>query len=391
MQTTGKALLLTSFLALMPIVATYAKGDGEGPRLLRWGRQLLSYIDTLALKGVDRDYIGVPERPWQVVVRGNTNRASLDMSSTINDNDIFAYIEGEIDCDYHIRSGQESYVGVWGGYRGYGLGYSRAVGAASDGSLLTLGMTGSHYGLNLRHHHFLTDEIEVHDRGTIMGNTVDTTAAERLASPVHVRSVIVDAYYMFNGRRFSYSAAYDQSAYQLRSAGSFMVGAMYYYANIDYADPQNDEPIFMMDDIGQLRQWQFSLGAGYAYNYVPTRGVLVSAMLMPMLTAYNRLQTYRYNSVLKQFYLKQSDIGIIDLIEMDEAGKTIWPDEKRHKTSEMSRMTLNFNARASVTWNIGERAYLNAYGQLYNFRFRHDNNRGALTEWFVNAALGLRF
>ena len=34
------------------------------------------------------------------------------------------------------------------------------------------------------------------------------------------------------------SAAYDQSAYQLRSAGSFIVGATYYYS-VNYAENRN--------------------------------------------------------------------------------------------------------------------------------------------------------
>ena len=69
----------------------------------------------------------------------------------------------------------------------------------------------------------------------------------------------------------------------------------------------------------------------------------------------------------------------------------MWNDEERYKTTQMSHVTLNFNARMSVTYNLGERAYFNAYGQLYNFRFHHGFNSGALTEWFVNAALGIRF
>ena len=172
-----------------------------------------------------------------------------------------------------------------------------------------------------------------------------------------------------------------------------MLGGMYYYGHIDYAKPQNMGFIFMMDDVGQMRQWQVSLGAGYAYNYVPTKGLLISGMVMPMVTGFNRLTTYRYNSLLKQMFMKDPTVDIAAMLDEDEevALMEMWPDEDRHKVSEMSHVTLNFNARGSVTYNLGESAYLNFYGQLYNFRFHHDNNHGALTEWFVNAAVGLRF
>jgi len=381
-----KAVLLTCFFALLPFVAAYG-GDGKPS----WGRRLLNYIDTLSVRGIDRNYIGLPEKPWQVVVRGSVNQANFDMNSTINGDDIFGLFDGEVSCDYSIRSGLDSYVGVWGAYRGYGISYSHSLNSNSDGSLLKLGVTGGCYGLNYRHHHFVTDECEVRDRGSVMGYPIDTTSVERLISPIHFRSLIVDGYYLFNGKRFSYSAAYDQSAYQLRSAGSFMVGAMYYYSHIDYTDQENMDIIFMMDDVGEMRQWQVSVGAGYAYNYVPAKGVLISGMLMPMLTGYNRLKSYRYNSLLKQLFLKNPTMDLEALMESDEDIEMMWPDENRYKTTETSHLTLNFNARLSLTYNLGERAYLNTYGQVYNFRFSHDQNHGALTEWFVNAALGFRF
>jgi hypothetical protein len=169
-----------------------------------------------------------------------------------------------------------------------------------------------------------------------------------------------------------------------------MVGGMYYYAHIDYVAPENIGFIFMMDDVGKMRQWQVSIGAGYAYNYVPVKGLLFSGMLMPMLTGYNRLKSYRYDSLLKQLFLKDPTRDIEALIESDDQADMMWPDDERYKTTQTSHMTLNFNARASVTYNLGESAYLNVYGQLYNFRFSHDHNHGALTEWYVNAALGFR-
>ena len=382
-----KAVFLVWILALLPLVVANA---GDGNRLLNFGRRVLNHIDTMAVRGIDTSYIGVPKKPWQVVLKGNVNKASLNMSSSINENDIFEIFDGNMTCDYYIRSGLESYLGVWAGYRGYGIGYSRSLDNGSDGSLLTLGVTGGCYGLNFRNHHFVTHECEVHDKGTIVGIPIDTTTVNHVGSPIHVRSIILDGYYMFNGRRFSYMAAYDQSAYQLRSAGSFMVGGMYYYGHIDYASSDNLDFIFLMDDVGQMRQWQMSLGAGYAYNYVPAKGLLISGMVMPMLTVYNRLKTYRYDSLLKQLFLKNPTRDIEPLLEDDEWTDVLWSDDDRYKTTQTSYMTVNFNARASLTYNMGEWAYVNVYGQVYNFRFTHDHNHGALTEWFVNAALGFR-
>ena len=33
-----------------------------------------TFIDSLSIRGVDRNYIDAPKRPWQVIVRGNINQ-----------------------------------------------------------------------------------------------------------------------------------------------------------------------------------------------------------------------------------------------------------------------------------------------------------------------------
>ena len=54
-----------------------------------------------------------------------------------------------------------------------------------------------------------------------------------------------------------------------------------------------------------------------------------------------------------------------------------------------SGMTVNFDARLSLTYNFG-RYFVNAYGQFNNMRYRHDSSHGHLNDWFVNASIGLR-
>ena len=36
----------------------------------------LAFMDSTAVKGIDRSYIDIPDRPWQIVVKNNMNRAS---------------------------------------------------------------------------------------------------------------------------------------------------------------------------------------------------------------------------------------------------------------------------------------------------------------------------
>ena len=387
----------TALLALMALALPFhaladGKGDGDSScGVVRLVKNLGTFIDSMSIQGLDRRYIESPEKPWQIIVTGNVNQSDLKMKATLSGKDMFADDWGDIYWEPHIQTDISTYAGVWLGYRGYGLGYSKNVGG-DKGSLLKFGAMGGRYGVNLRIHKFQTDEPEVKISG-YMPDWYEGTSDYVLTSPIRVRTLSLDGYYLFNGKKFSYAAAYDQSVIQKRSAGSFMAGAMYYHSSINYHDGLDADFILFMNDIGQMKQSQLSFGAGYAYNLVPCKGLLVSLIAMPMLTVYNRLQVWRYHSNLREkAYAErqnpeperedEDDYDIDDYID----DFTVWPVGS---STHHSRMTLNFDARLSVTYNLGN-WFINAYGQFSNFRYKFDLNSGRLNDWYINASIGLR-
>ncbi len=382
--------LTTLLLYLMAMLTTITAQTTKDPKgVVRFFNRLGALLDTMAVKGVDPHYIVAPKRPWQVIVKGNINQSELKMKSTINGSTMFSNVVGELEWEPTIKTTPSTYAGVWAGYRGYGFGYSWNVGG-DNGSILTFGATGGSYGINLRIHSFSNDNPEVHYKGLFTTGTntgtVSNNESTPLASPIKTRTLLLDAYYMFNGKRFSYAAAYDQSVIQKRSAGSFMVGAMYYHSHINYADDKNADFILLMDDIGRIKQWQFSIGAGYAYNLVPCRGLLINAMFMPMLTVYDRHKTWRYDSNLR-------DQAIDNVVhEEDELVKSDYRLKEGFLsvTDSHSPIALNFDTRLSLTyqWN---RFFLNAFGQFSRFHFKDGSVNGTLLDWYVNASLGIRF
>ena len=54
-----------------------------------------------------------------------------------------------------------------------------------------------------------------------------------------------------------------------------------------------------------------------------------------------------------------------------------------------SGMTLNFDARLSLTYNFG-RYFVNIFGQFNNMRYHHENSRGNMNDWSVHTSIGLR-
>ena len=341
-------------------------------------------IDTMSVKGVDRRYIEAPEKPWQLIVRGNVSQGELSMET-----------EGSVvgvnyEAIPHMKTEPSQYVGLWVGYRGYGLGYTLNVGG-DKGSYLTFGATGGAYGVNVRIHTFRNDHPDLELNSQLLPEeSIGNTDELELSSPIKVRTVIADAYYLFNGKRFSYCAAYDQSVIQKRSAGSLMAGAMYYYGHINYADHTNGDLIYLMQGLGRVKIWQGSVGVGYAYNWVPARGLLINAMAMPMLTVVNKIRTYSYDTNVFQLMadpkLMENDISSDEWDDWFHNNLRITPTGEE---TFNSGMTVNFDARLSLTYNFG-RYFVNAYGQFNNIRYRHEESHGHLNDWYVNTSIGIR-
>ena len=195
---------------------------------------------------------------------------------------------------------------------------------------------------------------------------------------------------MFNGKKFSYAAAYDQSVFQKRSAGSLMAGLMYNYTRIDYSSDHNGDLVYLMEGLGKVKLWQGSAGVGYAYNWVPARGLLVNVMFMPMLTFVNKLKAFGYATNVEEL---MEDPFFWDTNTTDEEWDE-WFYGKVHTTpmgdkTFNSGLSIGFDGRVSLTYNIG-RCFFNAYGQFNNIRYHHNNSTGYVNDWFINTAIGIR-
>lgn len=362
----------------MPLGAVAATNNG----IVKFVRKLGAAIDSAALRGADRDYLAMPERPWQVMLRGSTNQGDLKMSTVIDGHALIGQEWGDVTMEPRMNTGVTQYVGVAANYRGYGLCYSEDVGG-SRGSLLHLSVTGGCYGLNLRIHQYKTDEPEI--RLTFdKPMPTDTTFYDIIPNPIKVRTMMLDAYYFFNSKRFSYCAAYDQSIIQKRSAGSPLVGAMYYHSTIAYDQDDNAELVMLMGDVGKIKHWQVSLGAGYAYNFVPCRGLLISAMAMPTVSVYNRLDSWSYTSDFYDKMIEQRRTGVEPtFVKSDYEIRPTGHD--RHTSST----TFNVDARLSITYNIGN-IFFNANGQFNHFRYSFTKQSGRFNDWYINTAIGIR-
>lgn len=359
----GKKLFLLVF-ALGMALPTLAD-DGSLPPVTGFLGKLGALLDSMAVKGLDRCYIDVPEKPWQVILRGNINQSMLSLNaSTSHAEEILPFMDGDMTWEPRIKTNPATYLGLWAGYRGYGIGYSWNVGG-DKGRILTFGATGGCYGVNLCIHWFDNDEPQVSMTGKALmdydeaGNPVhfpmDYNDVIELGSPIKTRVLFLDGYYLFN-KRCSYAAAYDQSVIQKRSSGSLMVGAMYTHSSTEYDKDNNADLIMLMGDVGVIKSYQISAGAGYIYNWVPAKGLLVSAMAIPMLTFYNHHKMWVYDSNLKDVVAQD---GWDEFMNMPEEDFRIRETETDHIVSKNSNLKLSYDARLSVTYEWNDRVFIN--------------------------------
>ena len=246
---------------LFHMASESAKGKPVLLQPLYWVKTL---IDSSAVATVDRSYIEQPKPSWAIEARGTLNQSTLKMETTWEDPE-----EGNMSLWAKSKNGLSTSVGLWLGYRGYGFGYSKASGNAT-GSPLSFGAMGCRFASNLRIGSYSSDMPDLYIDGEKI--TSYDSADDCLEDPIKVRTLFLDGYYMLNGKHFSYAAAYDNSLIQKRSAGSVVVGGMYCHSRADYSADSNWLLTVLMEGVGKVKFSQGSIGAGYAYNWVPARG-----------------------------------------------------------------------------------------------------------------------
>ena len=168
-------LIVIAILAVHIIMPSgvMAESDGFGNGVVSLVKKVGSFIDTMAIKGLDTRYIEAPQRPWQIILRGNINQSDLKLSATTaHAEDILFFMKDEMTWEPRIKTDPATYAGFWAGYRGYGFGYSWNVGG-DKGRILTFGATGGSYGVNLRIHWFDNDEPEFFVKGTGLKDITD--------------------------------------------------------------------------------------------------------------------------------------------------------------------------------------------------------------------------
>ncbi|MCR5579920.1 MAG: DUF4421 domain-containing protein, partial [Prevotella sp.] len=354
------------------------------PNLMERLHQVQQYLDAKAKAKVDPHYIEVPEKPWRVMLRYKENAVDVDYTQSI---DIPATNEHS-DWNLCFEPPIASSVGFWVGYRGTGFSFAKSL-TKNAGRYYSVSSTGAKYGFNFRLRRFNTQDAKFSATDYENGQTTGKYDTDvKMPSPVWTRSVYINGYYVFNGRRYSQAAAYNQSVIQRRSAGSFLVGATWYQSSFDYADIKNVLFMIIGHGIYRVKVHQANLGIGYGYNWVPLRGLVVNAMAMPTVSVYNRVKAYKYET---NYDLSPKE-PVDDYGDWNKDTRR-WDNGKTHKPVEMrtesnqqfdyweiepevsnSMFKINLDLRLGIAYNWSN-YFIGIQAQYNNFNYKSDHSK----------------
>ena len=270
----------------------------------RTSRNIRQRLDSALFRKVDTTYIEVPKKAWRVILRPKVNQIDTRVTSVLDD-DLTAKMAEEwnisltglhLDWLLKLEQPMSTSIGVWVGYRGLGIGYSQSL-TKHSGRYFSLSSTGAHYGVTFSVRSFETDDLSAKINLSYIGEKYSHRDDDYVSyAPIKVNTLFLDGYYVFNGKRYSQAAAYNQSVIQRRSAGSFLLGLSWYQSSIDFSNRLNGDLILAANRIGKIKVHQGNIGFGYGYNWVPARNWLINVMVMPTVAVYNRVKVTKYAS-----------------------------------------------------------------------------------------------
>jgi hypothetical protein len=237
------------------------------------------------LKGdIDTAYIVRPATKWTVTARLNVSGAKIKTEGIENNQHFKAEMEAN----------RKTTISMGVSYLGLSLSASlnpaKLMGKYRDFEL-NFNSYGRRFGFDV-----------IYQDAMNFTGWHDHKGMERIELPdglLSVKTLNLNAFYVFNCRRFSYPAAFSQSYIQRRSAGSFLLAAsaMGQHATLDW------------DQNMDLKITNIGLGAGYGYNYVPVQGWLLHISALPTFIVYsNTFMTFGDTHVPLHYHFPEAII-----------------------------------------------------------------------------------
>ena len=182
-----------------------------------------------------------------------------------------------------------------------------------------------------------------------------------------MENFILNAYYVFNPKKFSYGAAMSYSKIQKKSAGSLLGGVSLNQTRLTAYDIVLAS---LMGGVNKILIRQFSIGVGYGYNWVPAKGLNIHLSEIPMLL------------ITTKSAAKASGEG--------------WSNEEKERQRKLfggkTHVSFNHMFRTSVSYGINDRFLVGLSGYYNYFRVgKHSSYYASTEDWNARVFFAYRF
>ena len=379
-----KTLLTAFFLMFWGMTACAQKGNTHHNFIRKIDDAILKYKKTK----VDTDYVGIPERDFMLTLKFREAFQTYDMEFPVLVSEVELpdpypmVLPSNTNSNLFIQTNLNTVKSsAQIGFDWHGLAVSIPLPINNSfAKAYSLASNGSKFGFTVRYrtvkepkgtvnNAFLQTCEEVEERvGGLKERYENGLPLMENHDPVFphksdvipenwdLRTVYADAYYVFNNKRFSMPAARTGRLIQKRSVGSFFVMANYNQSRLHmYRMLNYTEEVF--------RHNQFSIGAGYGYNWAINGGkLLFSISVIPMFSLVNR-ETHRSWDDPNDVYM-----------QTDPEDDDLWEAYDKHfydaaTYGRDSQFTINGFVRGGINYNIG-RSLLNLSCDYRQYLFR---------------------
>ena len=287
----------------------------------------------------DTNYVVRPDGKLTLKLKGNQTGNGLRAKGTVHD----IYFKS------HLSTSHKTTISIGAAYRGLSASYSinpaKLAGFYED------------YELNFNYYasRFCIDASYQRSSSLSGDMTLGENTIRLGSGEADMKVFNITGYYVFNHRRYSVSAAYNQSYIQRRSAGSWLAGLSYQGGSIKTSDERKE----LKPDSPDVRigVGHIGIGGGYGYNLVLGKKWLLNLTLLPTFVVYNR-------------------------------NKLTINDESRHA----GRMKFNmlFNERAAIVYNFSSRYFVGLTAVANNSLFVDEAVTVHQNKWVAHAFVGVR-
>ena len=327
------------------------------------------WVDRYLMRGIDPDYIALPEHSWRLaytnaMIGVNSNVSTIDdLGSSNMQINLLNRTTPSVDLGFHAS------------YRGIGFGYSGdALHAYQQRLSFSFGSKFIGIDFAIQTSSNMKTDVLFDNQSLWQVNNAN----------IIITNANLNLWYALNAAHYSHQAAIKQSYIQKKTAGSLLLHLSYMSSQVNILDTMkvtefSEQPVLsiLLDNLTAIRTRQIAIGLGYGINYTPNKGkVLLHASANAMLVTYS--------------------VNLISYYVADSISNKL-PGNPMYNLEPSFPVHVTGNVRAAVSWEINKWVHLSAWATGENIRFHSKPTAmGNIVNvsnwnWKVQAHVGVRF